>query len=329
MNTTNQINNLENPQISFKDKEAHETSVKKAENSNVIIFLRALKSEWIKIASLKSTWIILGLSIAYNILNASQITTISSLGSASLSDNHTLWHYANNSGSNNLMEFLCIFAIMTLAGEYNYGTIQITQLAVANRTLLFLAKTVFIALISLFTSCFMSLLNLLVAVAAYDPHDGGVFSAIPEQMRDMIGQKLTINPATAFNEAWQLELVTRPITITFVVLIALSCTFIVKNLIGSLFSFVGIYAFAPAIALLLYYVTGYYKTDRDMTIIRYLPSSLVGSAYGTGILNFFDNFSSKNNMPSLSTSIISLFIWAFAFLLIAYFSFIKSDSSSK
>jgi ABC-type transport system involved in multi-copper enzyme maturation permease subunit len=260
-------------------------------------------------------------------LNATQVATFSSLGA--LNENKTIWHYAFNSGSNNVMLFLSLFAIMTLAGEYNSGTIQITQLAISNRNILFASKAVFIGLLSFLLSCLMSLLDLLVALIAYNPHDGGIYSEAPEMVQEIFNHKLTINPAQAFLEAWQLELLVRPFTITLIVLIAFSCAFIVKNLIGSLFTFLGVYSFAPAVMLLFYYITKLYKSDENLTMIQYLPSSLVGSAYGSGIVNTIASFGLTAKKTTETSSIIALIVWTVVFLVIAYVTFIKSDSSSK
>ena len=110
-------------------------------------FGRALRSEWIKLRSLRSTWITSAIAMAITVLFGAGIA----IATSKSSDPETAATAGDNiiNGTPFGQIAVAVLAALIITGEYSTGQIRSTLMGVPRRRTVFLAKTIVISIFSL------------------------------------------------------------------------------------------------------------------------------------------------------------------------------------
>lgn len=212
---------------------------------------RVLKSEWIKFASLRSSWTVLGLVlIGLVAVGALASLAIASHWSRLSVQDQLRFNPVDHSlrGVNLAQLFVCVLAVLMVSGEYATGMIRATMSVVPTRWPVLLAKAVVFVLAAAVASFIGALLAFALGQHFLGSH--GVTFAAPHVWRAIIGV------------AGYLCLVG---------LLGMAIAWIVRSTAGAIASVIGLLLVVPGLGELL-------PSTWQPHVLPYLPSA-AGSAF--------------------------------------------------
>ncbi|MDR0950040.1 MAG: ABC transporter permease [Candidatus Ancillula sp.] len=277
--------------------------------------LNLIKSEWDKVASLKSTWVISILSLvmvagggtAFCAYMNNRYATSETFKKMLEREGRTpqIWDY---SGIFSSLMIIClvIFAILMVTNEYTFKTINTTLLANPNRVKVFSAK----AIVVIVYSGIVSLVSLLVSF--------------------FLCYAVTPNFHVAFGDEFSHKiLIHLGCTVLAIILLSLMCFaigFLVKNSAAAIAIFVVFYEVLTGIIQMITAVVG----KAWIAILNNcLPGSLANSFMYSGVKGANNSILSDGSVVKAFThvqSFLGLVIWLLILVIPALICFKKRDA---
>jgi ABC-2 type transport system permease protein len=140
----------------------------------------ALRYEWVRLTTLRSTWWLIGLSVVAQGLLALVITLSGKSGDNQLADDAAALALSGNTGTVPLIfVFMGLVGVFATGHEYRYGTIRAAVTAIPRRIHLWAAKTVVVAAVVAVVGGFLAGESLGIGLLVGGPRAQEVFTAPP------------------------------------------------------------------------------------------------------------------------------------------------------
>lgn len=254
-----------------------------------------LRSEWVKLVTLRSTWWCLGIIVALTagipLLIALALDAASALpGDAAADFGYYNWMNATVLPVGFSVLAAAVLGCLVITGEYGTGMIRSTMTAAPGRVGALLAKAVVIGAV-IFAA---SLLALVIGAAL----SGAVLG----------GKGYTIDPGDARVWVTLLSAAGYP---ALVAVFSVGVGAIIRNSAGAIASVLGLLLVVPTILQL---VGGLLKAEWAFNVGAFLPSSL-GTTMYTPVVDGMESFSSSTVDLAPWSAALAMLAWALAALI--------------
>lgn len=268
----------------------------------------AVRSEWTKVRSIRSTYICLGLAVIF------------ALGLAILVPSLIAHHWAERSFSDKanydptsvplvgvgLAQLVIgVFGALVITSEYSSGSIRTTLAAVPKRGTLLCAKAIVLGILVLIVGEIMTFASFLVGSSVLLASGGRVMKANETLAQQLASTHIPV--ATLATPGIAIAVFRSGLYLALITLFVLGLGFIFRNTAGTIATFVAIILIVPAIL-------GALPQSISRPIVEHMPSSL-GSAMMSSHQRTTD-FAGNLLSPWPAAALLTLYV--LALLLIAW-----------
>ena len=279
-------------------------------------FTHAVRSEWTKVRTIRSTWICLGLAVLFAVGLSILVPSLVAhhWSTRSLADKA---NYDPTSiplvGVGLAQLVIGVFGALVITSEYSSGAIRTSLAAVPRRGVLLGAKATVLGVLTLVVAEIITFTSFLVGSSVLLASGGRTIGANESLVQQLTSTHIPV--ATLATPGVAAAVFRSGLYLTLLILIVLGIGFIVRNTAGTIAIFVALILIIPAIL-------GALPQSISRPIVEHMPSSL-GSAMGSTHARTTD-FAGTLLNPWAAT--LLMMVYAAAVLLIGWFTLNRRDA---